>query len=107
MYGPPKMARQTLAVALVLVVVAGCGGGMSEAQVRKIAAEWFSTSETAAGQVVRKVTTTAPAKASMGGIDGWEIQVSGTEDSTGAVKSVFLFVDGSTGKVTEMASASE
>jgi ABC-type glycerol-3-phosphate transport system substrate-binding protein len=88
-----------LAVALV---VAACGGGVSDAQARKIAAEWFSDAEKAAGEVVREVKTTDPLRADMNGTAGWSVQVSGTEDSTGALKIVFVFVDSATGEVTKM-----
>lgn len=95
----PVMALLGLVVALV---VAACGGGMSEAQLRKTAAEWLTNTEKAEGKVVRDVTTTQPLRADMNGTPGWEVQVSGTEDGTGLRRIVYLFVDGATGEVTKM-----
>jgi hypothetical protein len=100
-------AALALAGLVVVLVLAACGGGVSDAQARKIAAEWFSDTEKAAGEVVREVRTTDPLKADMNGISGWEVQVSGTEDSTGALKIVFLFVDGASGEVTKMGEGTE
>jgi len=104
MYHRPVMALLGLVVALV---VAACGGGVSDGQARKIAAEWFSDAEKAAGEVAREVRTTDPLKADMNGIAGWEVQVSGTEDSTGALKIVYLFVNAATGEVTKMGEGTE
>lgn len=104
MYGRPVMALLGLVLALV---VAACGGGVSDAQARKIAAEWFSDAEKAVGEVVREVKTTEPLKADMNGVSGWEVQVSGTQDSTGALKVVYLFVDAATGEVTKMGEGTE
>ncbi len=84
------------------LVVAACSGGVSDAQARKIAAQWFSDAEKAAGEVAREVKTSDPLKADMNGVAGWEVQVSGTEDSTGALKIVYVFVDAATGEVTKM-----
>lgn len=103
MYGRPIMALLGLVLSLL---VAACGGG-TEAQVRKAAAQWFTDSEKAAGQVVREVKTSTPMQADMGGVAGWEVSVSGIEDSTGQTRTVFLFVDGSSLKVTEMGAGSE
>lgn len=96
-----RPVRALLALVVVLTVAA-CGGGVSDAQARKIAAEWFSDSEKAAGEVVREVKTTDPLRADMNGVAGWEVQVSGTQDSTGALKVVYLFVDSGSGEVTKM-----
>jgi hypothetical protein len=101
-YHRPVMALLGLVIALI---AAACGGG-SETQIRKTAAQWFTDSEKAAGQAVREVTTTTPMQADMGGVRGWEVSVSGIEDATGQTRTVFLFIDGSTLKVTEMASGS-
>ena len=99
-----RLALLGLAVALVM---AACGGGVSDTQARKIAAEWFSDSEKAAGEVVREVRTTEPLRADMNGVAGWEVQVSGTQDSTGSLKIVYLFVDSATGQVTKMGEGTE
>ncbi len=99
MYHRPVTALLGLVVALV---VAACGGGVSDGQARKIAAEWFSDAEKTAGEVVREVRTTDPLKADMNGVTGWEVQVSGTQDSTGTLKVVYLFVDATSGEVTKM-----
>jgi hypothetical protein len=99
MYHRPIMALLGLVVALV---VTACGGGVSDGQARKIAAKWFADAEKAAGEVVREVKTTDPLKADMNGVSGWEVQVSGTQDSTGSLKVVYLFVDAATGEITKM-----
>jgi hypothetical protein len=104
MHHRPVMALLGLVVALV---VAACGGGVSDNQARKIAAEWFSDTEKAAGGVVREGKTTDPLRADMNGVAGWEVQVSGTEDATGSLKVVYLFVDGATGEVTKMGEGRE
>jgi hypothetical protein len=104
MYGRPVMALLALVIA---TIVAACGGGMSEAQIRKTAATWFSDREKAAGQVVRDVRTTDPMRADYNGIPGWEIQVTGVEDGTGTTKVVYLFVDGASGAVSLMGEGEE
>jgi hypothetical protein len=103
MYGRPILALLGLVISLI---VAACGGA-NETQLRKTAAEWFSQHEKEAGQVVREVKTTQPMRADNNGVAGWEVQVTGTEDSTGATKVVYLFIDGSTGKVTLMGEGQE